>query len=123
VIETTYYPGGFIASAPAKNRSQEYDSVASTFTTWNAAGAQTLQRALTAAEIARFASAAAASTLLQNDATVRSRAGQALTTNATFLAIANPTAAQVATQAKALTRECNGLIRLLLGQLDTITDT
>lgn len=39
----------------------------------------------------------------------------ALVGNATFLAIASPTAAQIAAQVKALTRQNNALIRLLIG--------
>lgn len=51
------------------------------------------------------------------------KARQALVANAAFLAIASPTAAQVAAQAKLLTRETNVLLRLLLSELDAITDT
>lgn len=51
------------------------------------------------------------------------KAQQALTVNATFLAIATPTAAQNAAQAKALTRQVNALIRLLLGALSDVSDT
>jgi hypothetical protein len=58
-----------------------------------------------------------------NGVTLRAKAQTALTTNATFLAIANPTAAQVATQVKALTRETNVLLRLLLNALTDISDT
>lgn len=54
---------------------------------------------------------------------LQSRALVALGTNATFLAITSPTAVQVATQAKALTRQADGIIRLLLNQLDTISDS
>lgn len=53
-----------------------------------------------------------------NEQTVRERAGQALATNRTFLAVASPTNAQVVAQVKALTRQMNGLVRLVLGQLD-----
>jgi hypothetical protein len=58
-----------------------------------------------------------------NRETIMTRAAQALTANATFLAIANPTNAQVAAQVTKLTRECNGLIRILLDQLQDVSDT
>lgn len=53
-----------------------------------------------------------------NEATIRQRAEQARATNATFLALTSPTNAQNAAQIKALTRQVNGLIRLLLSQFD-----
>jgi hypothetical protein len=58
-----------------------------------------------------------------NRETIMVRASAALTTNATFLALANPTTAQAITQVKVLTRECNGLIRLLLGAFTDVSDT
>ena len=65
---------------------------------------------------------AAQAVLDGNAATLRSRAQTALTTNATFLAIASPTAAQVATQTKALTRQVDALIRLAINALDSVSD-
>lgn len=53
-----------------------------------------------------------------NAATIRDRATQALSTNADFLALASPNNAQNAAQVKALTRQVNGLVRLVLGRLD-----
>lgn len=58
-----------------------------------------------------------------NRRTVEDRAKAALTANATYLAIATPTNAQVAAQVRRLTQECTGLIRLLLNQLDTTDGT
>lgn len=58
-----------------------------------------------------------------NEQDIRAKAAQALTVNATFLAIASPTAAQVTTQVQRLTRECNALIRLMIGALDDAADT
>lgn len=69
---------------------------------------------------------------LGNESTIRDKAAQALTANATdiaandtFLAITSPTNAQVSAQVKELTRqstrqarELNGLIRLVLRRFD-----
>lgn len=54
-------------------------------------------------------------------ADLRTKARQALSTNATFLGIAAPTNAQLTTQLKAITRQNNALIRLLIGT-DLLTD-
>lgn len=62
----------------------------------------------------------AAQTAEANRTTIEQQARTALNGNAAFLAIATPTAAQNAAQIKALTRQVNGLIRLVLGQLDAV---
>lgn len=54
---------------------------------------------------------------------LRSKAQTALSVNATFLAIASPTNAQVVAQVKALTRQNNALIRLQIGDLSSTTGT
>ncbi|MEQ8834263.1 MAG: hypothetical protein RIB67_07435 [Miltoncostaeaceae bacterium] len=51
------------------------------------------------------------------------RAIAALEANAEFLALSPPTQGQVLAQVRALTRQNNALIRLLLGQLDSIDNT
>lgn len=53
-----------------------------------------------------------------NGDTIRQAAVAALAANKTFVALASPSNAQNAAQVKALTRQMNGLIRLILGQLD-----
>jgi len=81
-------------------------------------------RAAIAASVAVEAAAAAAdAVLVANGETLRSRAKTALATNATFLAISSPTAAQVATQSKALTRQVDALIRLAVNALDSVSDS
>lgn len=57
-------------------------------------------------------------TAATNRATIQQQATTALGTNRTFLAIASPTNAQTLAQVKALTRQNQGIIRLLLNQLD-----
>lgn len=77
-----------------------------------------------AADVALDVSAAQAQAVLDaNAATLRSRAQTALTTNATYIAIASPTTAQNTAQVKALTRQVDGVIRLLLNQTDSVADS
>jgi len=57
-----------------------------------------------------------------NRLTIEDRLRQALTNNATYLAIATPTAAQTTAQAKALTRQVSALIRHQLAG-DLLADT
>lgn len=53
-----------------------------------------------------------------NEETLRNQALVALQTNRDFLALAAPTQAQTLAQVKALSRQVNGVLRMLLGQLD-----
>lgn len=54
---------------------------------------------------------------------LRARARLALAVNADYLALPAPTAADAITQVGRLTRECSGLIRLLLGLFDSTDGT
>lgn len=54
---------------------------------------------------------------------LRTKAAQALTVNAVFLALPAPTNPQLITHVQRLTREINALIRLELQQLDDTSDT
>jgi hypothetical protein len=74
----------------------------------------------TAADDVAASARAAERTAATNRAILRSRAVTALDTNATYQAIGTPTNPQVVAQVAALTRQNNGIIRLLLGQLDTL---
>jgi len=53
-----------------------------------------------------------------NGNTIRTQAGSALAGNRTYLALATPTAAQTTAQVRSLTQQIQGVIRLVLGQLD-----
>lgn len=75
------------------------------------------QRLWTAEELA-------ARTADTNAATIRSRAETALTANAAFLAIGPaPTNVQVRDHVILMTKECTGLIRLVLDKLDSTEGT
>lgn len=84
-----------------------------------AAVAQAAAPILAAEKAANDAAAAQAA----NGATLTANAVAAIQGNITFLAIASPTAAQVATQVKALTRQVDALIRLAANQLDSTQGT
>lgn len=58
-----------------------------------------------------------------NAATLKDRAAHAIIANITYLSITSPTNAQVVAQVNRLTKECSGLIRLLLDQTDDIAGT
>jgi len=123
VKRVTYHVGGYVSGAAHQNISEEWDSVANTFTTWDVLGNQTLQRPLTAGEQSQFADELAADNRNENKKAVNEKAQQALTANAAYLAIPAPTAAEVRSQTELLTKEVNGLIRLLINRLDDISDT
>lgn len=69
------------------------------------------QRPLTADELANV-------TANTNRTTIQTQAKTALANNRTYLAIATPTTAQMRAQIDALTRQNQGIIRLLLNELD-----
>lgn len=54
----------------------------------------------------------------ENEMTIRAQALAAMADNRAHLARTSPTTAQNTAQIKALSRQNNGIIRLLLGQLD-----
>ena len=59
----------------------------------------------------------------KNEATIRDRMRTALAVNDTYIARTSPTNAQTVAQVKALSRQNNAIIRLLLRQLDSVNNT
>ena len=51
---------------------------------------------------------------------LQDRLAQAITINSTYLALANPSNAQLAAQVKALTREIQAILRLASDQRDSV---
>jgi hypothetical protein len=120
---TIYGVGGYRPAHPSQGRIEEHNDASSTVTRWNDAGTLIESRPYTAQEIAEAAASAVEVAKVSNRRTVEDRATQALAANATYLAIASPTNAQNLAQIRLLTRECSGIIRLLLNQLDTTDGT
>lgn len=131
---TRYHIGGLRNAPPGNGRAEELDEGAGTFTSWNDDGSQSLQRALTPEESAVLAAQVEATTAATNAGTLKTKAKQALATNAAYLAQpAIPASPNLATltaavrvirqQVDALTRQVNGLIRLELSSLDDVSDS
>lgn len=74
-------------------------------------------------QTAGAARASAAAADAANYQTAASRCRQAITGNDTYLALATPTTAQTTTQVSRLTRQCNGLSRMMLAMLGDVSDT
>ena len=119
--ESTHISGGVLVSR------EVWDDTTSTYTVYDGSGNVVSTRPYTPAELQTVADDLAAATLAAsrsvNAESITTKAQQALTANAAYLAIPAPTAAEVRTQTERLTREVSGLIRLLLNQLDDISDT
>lgn len=98
---------------------ERWDDATRTYTSFDASGAQTSSRTYNAAEDA----AAADSARALNANTMRDRMQAAITANSTYLALNNPTTAQRDAHIQRLTRECNALMRLVLGATDDVTGT
>lgn len=81
---------------------------------WDATGALVETRNATPTELARFQAWEEDGREQQ----IRTNADAAIDGNRTFLALASPTNAQNAAQVKALTRQVNGVLRMMLRRLD-----
>ena len=114
-MNTIYAEGGYDSSKPFGNATEQWDDDTRTYTDYRSGVAVT--RAYTTQEAADADARVAALTTTTTESAIRTKALQALTANATFLAIASPTTAQTAAQVKALTRQVSALIRLTTRQL------
>jgi hypothetical protein len=101
---------------------ERWDDGARVFTAWNTSGVQTTQRPYTAAENLDADARAATTAAASNDATLRQKAAGAIQGNKDFLAKASPSNLEILAQVRALTRQNNAVIPLILGVTAT-TDT
>jgi hypothetical protein len=118
-----YGRGGYRPAHPSLGKVEEFDDAAGRYTKWNDAGTILEARPYTPAETAQAAAGALERAKTTNRRTIEDRAAQALTANATYLALGTPTNAQVAAQVRRLTQECSALIRLALNQVDSTDGT
>lgn len=100
---------------------ERWDDGSRTYTSWDANGIQTDRRPYSAQENADADARTEASLEQANESSLHQKAAAALSANATFLALSSPTNAQNAAQVKALTRQCNALIRLAIRDLSSDT--
>lgn len=98
---------------------ERWDDATRLHTTFDASGAAVKVDAYTPEENAAADARATAEAAGRTAATIRQQASTALTNNAAYLALGTRTTAQVAAQVEALTRQMNGVIRLLLGRLES----
>lgn len=122
VISQTYGKGGYDPALPAGNLVEQVVVTAETATQ------QTVQLKDGTGKNLGAPVTFAVDVAAKNATTIRTRAQQALTANAAFLAAAKPgtaaaQASQAYDQAVRLTRETNALLRLVLGLLDDVSDT
>lgn len=96
-----------------------------TYTAWDTFGALVpgTPRGYTPAENTAADARAANATMMANLVTLQQKAATALANNATYLAIPSPTQAQAVTQVGALTRQVNGIMRILNSLTSTIADS
>lgn len=88
-----------------------------TYTAYDATGTQVSTRAYNTAEIVRFQADASAVKRQANLQTIFTAMQNARSNNATFLGFSPPTTAQAVAQVQALTRQSNGIMRVLYGLL------
>ena len=97
---------------------QWWDDATRTYREYDAAGVQTISRAYTTQENADADARATAATRASNLQKIYTAMSNARANNTTFLGIASPTNAQVVAQVQALTRQNNGIMRVVYGLLN-----
>lgn len=97
---------------------ERYDDATRSYVKYTDKGVQESSRPYTAKENAEADARAQVNVITANRTAIETQAATTLAANKAFVGIASPTNAQSAAQVKALTRQVNGIIRLVLGKLD-----
>lgn len=118
----TYHPGGFLPGKPGQNLAERITAAGRT--TWDAAGALTSTRPLTADESADLAEQETQAAAEANAEALSASLRAALPANNAFLAKPSPIIlTDLEAQVRRLTRESSALIRTVTRLLDDITGT
>lgn len=117
-VNTTYHPGGYNPTlSPGNGRAEEIDSTTGVVSRWHRDGSLIGSSPITPEQTSLMLSTDTTIASIKNSSTLEDRLRNLKADNDAYLLNATPTAGQIETQVRKLTRECNALIRLALRDL------